>query len=91
MVSLRLSAVTVLTVCIFILFSACAINSTTSKLSSEEKARMSRMLVFESEGLPEGSYEIISAVESISCKKSYTEIFFCQDKMICTLPPNGTP
>jgi hypothetical protein len=34
---------------------------------------MSKMLVFESEGLPEGSYEIISAVESLSCKKSYNE------------------
>lgn len=71
MVSLRLSAVTVVSVCIFILFSACAINSNISKLSSEEKARMSRMLVFESEGLPRGSYQIIGTVESLSCKKSY--------------------
>ena len=73
MVSIRLSAVTFVTVCIFILISACAMNAKIPKLNFEEKTRMSRMLVFESEGLPQGSYKIIGTVESLSCKKSYNE------------------
>ena len=59
-------------VCLLMLC-ACAMAPGLADLNADERARMDRILVFNTAGLPQGSYRVIGPVESVSCKDAFVE------------------
>ena len=73
MVSPQRSNVVMILLMTFLMISACASKHSVSGLSASQKARMARILVFESEGLPNGSYTVVGRVESVACQEGFEE------------------
>jgi hypothetical protein len=71
MASLTRRPLTCLLLFTLLVFTACATQPKLSDLNAEQRACLSKMLVFNTEGLPQGSYQKIGRVESVACKKSF--------------------
>jgi hypothetical protein len=60
-------------VVLLLALAACANAPGLADLNADERARLAAMPVFNTNGLPQGSYRIVGSVASVACKDAFVE------------------